>query len=147
MLEKEMTPSDIDINEQFPILRVAADASAEEELQIVVNSASYDADTQTATIKLKDAFSKKSQVDDYNGEHITMVYNKAAADLEHCPEMHVSLSDVERTLNFFTNTVTLEVSNITAEQAKLISDAQCFKLDTDTVKAIVAPGFNGGPKI
>jgi len=124
-----------------PILAQHTDQSGDH-LMISVASAVYDEDRQLASIRLTDAFQKKNAITGYDGGDVTVVYQGANVDPDTCPDIDVSASEIERRINPLANSVTLNVSGITPQEAGAIEGAKCFNVDTDVVQEVVNRPFS-----
>lgn len=124
-----------------PILAQHTD-QAGDHLMISVASAVYDQDEQLASIRLTDAFQKKNAITEYDGEDVTIVYQGASVNPDNCPDIDVTASEIERSINPLQNSVTLDVSGITPQEANAIEGAKCFNVDTDIVQEVVNRPFS-----
>lgn len=110
-------------------------------LLVSVASAVYDQDRQLASINLRNAFEQKSAIENYTGDEVTVVYQNARVNPDNCPKIEVSADEIERRINLVGNSVTLDVSGITPQEANLIEGMRCFNVDTTVVQEVVARPF------
>ena len=129
-----MADQDADILEQ---------TSGQDALILSVASAVYDQDEQLASIKLTGAFQKSNAIKKYDGNDITLTYqNNPVINPDDCPKIDIALSDIERSISYLGNSVTLTLANVSQQQADMIDQAQCFRIDTETAKTITAPEWS-----
>tara|TARA_R110001592_G_scaffold27763_13_gene102746 strand:+ start:34061 stop:34471 length:411 start_codon:yes stop_codon:yes gene_type:complete len=123
------------------------ETEASKSLILSVASAVYNEDKQLASIKLTSAFQKSQVIMAHDGKDITLTYqDHVVTNPEDCPKIEIFPENVGRDISLFGNSVTLDVSKITPDQADLIDNAQCFRVDTQTVKQMIDPSWSM-PKI
>ncbi len=117
--------------------------SRQDPLILSVASAVYDQDEQLASIKLTKAFQKSHAIQKYDGDDITLTYqNNPVSNPDDCPKIDIALSDIERSISYLGNSVTLTLANVSQQQADLIDQAQCFRIDTETAQTITDPSWS-----
>ncbi len=111
-----------------------------QQLALRVEGARYDPNSETATIQLTQAFDKRSAINDSTGD-VTLIYKGATVDPDNCPEMDISTSDIDRNLDIMRGIVTLNVSGIDQQEADLIRNTSCFKIDQELAEDVVSVNF------
>lgn len=121
--------------------RAQQQGSTINQLIISIDEASYDKEKGIATISMSKAFQKSHIIQSYFGNDIALIYKGETLDLNNCPPVRVSISNIKRDINFLNNTVTLSISNIEQNLADKISTTHCLLIDTKTVKKVSNPNY------
>lgn len=113
-------------------------------LILSVSNARYDAIAKQAILDLNSALKKSRKIISHKGKEIILTYRGdiKTDNIKDCPKVRVPYTDISRNIHFFSNSVTLTISNIEQETADKISAAHCLNIDSYTVKKIVNRDFD-----
>lgn len=110
-------------------------------LTLSIDAAEYNAEKKTAHITMHNAFEKSGQIQRHKGERVTFRYQQSALELKSCPYVQVSINTVERHINISSDTVTLDISDVSQSLADDIERQKCFFIDTSFAKIVSAVTF------